>query len=422
MTAVRNDWQVTRLGEIADFRNGVNYTKENFGRGVKVINVKDFQDYTTPKYDTLDEINPDGAVRAAHLLQENDVIFVRSNGNRELIGRSLALLAVPPEPMTHSAFTIRVRLHRRPELNPRFYAYVFRSNVIRQVLSAEGNGANISNLNQDILERLVVPLPPRPQQDRIATILSAYDDLIQNNTRRIAILEEMARRLYEEWFVHFRFPGHEEAEFDGELPKGWSIGQLSDIAALVGRSMNPGNLPDQTYAHFSFPAFDVSAAPEVVRGEAIMSNKLQFTGPVVLLAKLNPRIERVWPVLQDHEAPMVASTEFVPLAPREGSSVSMIEAVVRSRGFRDYLLGLAGGTSTSHQRVKPKEVLAAQVPLAPPELWARASVALDPLLSQRDALRRKNANLRAQRDMLLPKLISGEIDVSGAEELLEAAE
>ena len=207
MTNVRNDWQERRLGEIADFRNGVNYTKENFGRGVKVINVKDFQDYATPKYDTLDEINPDGAVRAAHLLQENDVIFVRSNGNRELIGRSLALLAVPPEPITHSAFTIRVRLHRCPELNPLFYAYVFRSGVIRQILSAQGNGANISNLNQDILERLVVPLPPRGQQDRIAAILSAYDELIENNTRRIAILEEIARRLYEEWFDEERMSG-----------------------------------------------------------------------------------------------------------------------------------------------------------------------------------------------------------------------
>lgn len=308
------------------------------------------------------------------------------------------------------------------KLDPAFLLYSLCTDDLKGQIRAFGSGSTVEHMRVPDAKRLMLTLPPLPTQQRIAAILSAYDDLIENNTRRIVILEEMARRLYEEWFVHFRFPGHEEAEFDGELPKGWSIGQLSDIAALVGRSMNPGNLPDQTYAHFSFPAFDVSAAPEVVRGEAIMSNKLQFTGPVVLLAKLNPRIERVWPVLQDHEAPMVASTEFVPLAPREGSSVSMIEAVVRSRGFRDYLLGLAGGTSTSHQRVKPKEILAAQVPLAPPELWARSSVALDPLLSQRDALRRKNANLRAQRDMLLPKLISGEIDVSGAEELLEAAE
>lgn len=116
MTSTGRPWQEIELGQIAEFRNGVNYTKENFGRGVRVINVKDFQDYSTPRYDELDEINPEGVVRDAHLLQENDVIFVRSNGNRELIGRSMMLLSVPPVPVTHSAFTIRARLSDSPEV------------------------------------------------------------------------------------------------------------------------------------------------------------------------------------------------------------------------------------------------------------------------------------------------------------------
>lgn len=78
-----------RLGEIAEFKNGVNYTKESFGVGIRVINVKDFQDYSYARFDHLDEINPEGVVRDKDLLKDEDVIFVRSNGNRELIGRSL---------------------------------------------------------------------------------------------------------------------------------------------------------------------------------------------------------------------------------------------------------------------------------------------------------------------------------------------
>jgi type I restriction enzyme S subunit len=79
-------------------------------------------------------------------------------------------------------------------------------------------------------------MPPVDEQQQIAAILSAYDDLIENNTRRIQILEEMAQRIYTEWFVHFRFPGHEKVKMVdselGKIPSGWEIGQLKDVASV----------------------------------------------------------------------------------------------------------------------------------------------------------------------------------------------
>jgi type I restriction enzyme S subunit len=95
------------------------------------------------------------------------------------------------------------------------------------------HGATMSSLNQDILERIDLPLPPLPIQKRIAGILSAYDELIENNQRRIRILEAMARALYREWFVHFRFPGHESIPRVpsplGEIPQGWEVKPLASI-------------------------------------------------------------------------------------------------------------------------------------------------------------------------------------------------
>src|SRR5215208_5492765 len=82
-------WPTISLGQIAQFRNGLNYSKKNFGRGLKVINVKDFQNRFTLSPENLNEINPDGVLRQECLLHEGDIVFVRSNGNRELIGRSL---------------------------------------------------------------------------------------------------------------------------------------------------------------------------------------------------------------------------------------------------------------------------------------------------------------------------------------------
>lgn len=197
-------WPTKRLNQLAEFRNGVNYNKNSFGKGVKVVGVSDFQDYTKPRYDELEQINPDGIVTERNILRDGDIVFVRSNGNRELIGRSL-FIEQPPEEVTHSAFTIRLRFNSS-EVYPKFYAYCFRTPLIRQGLMASGGGTNISNLNQDILNALEVPLPPLPVQRRIAGILSAYDELMENSQRRIWILEAVARTLYREWFVELRLP------------------------------------------------------------------------------------------------------------------------------------------------------------------------------------------------------------------------
>jgi type I restriction enzyme S subunit len=228
MTPANNSWPTRQLGELAEFRNGVNYNKNSFGYGVKVVGVSDFQDYTKPRYSELDQINPEGIVTERNILRDGDIVFVRSNGNRELIGRSLFIEA-PPEEVTHSAFTIRLRFSSS-DVYPKFYAYCFRTPLVRKGLTAYGGGTNISNLNQDILRSLVVPVPPLSVQRRIAGILSAYDDLIENNQRRIKILEEMARSLYREWFVNFRFPGHEKVKMVpsplGLIPQGWEVKKI----------------------------------------------------------------------------------------------------------------------------------------------------------------------------------------------------
>jgi type I restriction enzyme, S subunit len=158
-------WPTRRLGDLAEFRNGVNYNKSSFGEGVKVVGVPDFQDYTKPRYAELEQINPEGIVTDRNILRDGDIVFVRSNGNRELIGRSL-FIEHPPEEVTHSAFTIRLRFTSR-EVHPKFYAYCFRTPLIRKGLTAHGGGTNISNLNQDILAALEVPFPPVAVQHQI---------------------------------------------------------------------------------------------------------------------------------------------------------------------------------------------------------------------------------------------------------------
>ncbi|MHB8311595.1 MAG: restriction endonuclease subunit S, partial [Metallibacterium sp.] len=112
--------------------------------------------------------------------------------------------------------------------------YCFRNPTTQQEMINRASSSGVPHINLGVLREFRIPLPPLATQRRIAAILSAYDDLIENNTRRIAILEEMARRIYEEWFVRFRFPGHEhtrmvESEL-GLVPEGWAVRGLYDVA------------------------------------------------------------------------------------------------------------------------------------------------------------------------------------------------
>ena len=157
-------WPTAALGGLGEFRNGLNYTQEARHRGgLPIVGVKDFQDRSFIEYSTLEELDPNAVSAAGTLLEEMDILFVRSNGNRDLIGRSLFVAEQPLRPTTYSGFTIRLRFTDR-RANPRFFSYLLRGPIIRGTLSKHGGGTNISNLNQGIL--LNHPLIPPMQATR----------------------------------------------------------------------------------------------------------------------------------------------------------------------------------------------------------------------------------------------------------------
>ena len=250
------------------------------------------------------------------------------------------------------------------------------------------------------LKATEVPIWPFPTQQRIVAILTAYDDLIENNTRRIAILEEMARRLYEEWFVHFRFPGHEEAGFDGDGPSSWNRGVLQDVVVL----QRGFDLPAKVRTYGPFPVFAATGkhgthSEAKVKGPGVVTGRSGSLGTVVYVD------EDFWPLnttLWGKEFPL-------------GSPL-----------YAFYLLAsldLAGFNSGSAvPTLNRNDIHGLPLLLPPAQLLHRFEGVVRPMRQHIRVLERKNANLRTQRDMLLPKLISGDIDVSGAEGLLEAAE
>ena len=289
---------------------------------------------------------------------------------------------------------------------------MIRDPAVKSMTGASGRQRAILSSVEDIH----VPAYPLPTQHKIAAVLSAYDDLIENNTRRIKILEDMAQTLYQKWFVHFRFPGHENVPMVesplGLIPKGWEALKYSDIVDLSRKGINPSKFPDEIFAHFSIPAFDSDCMPILDRGNSIRSSKYLITENCVLVSKLNPRIPRVWLPFLDKEHRAITSTEFLTLKPKPPVDCVFLFNLCRSPEFSAQLAVRAIGTSGSHQRVKPNDFLGMSVLIPTEHLLNRFYERVISMIEVCNTLRLKNVNLRQARDLLLPKLISSEIDVS----------
>ncbi|MCZ7617594.1 MAG: hypothetical protein M5U32_04570 [Myxococcota bacterium] len=179
--------------------------------------------------------------------------------------------------------------------------------------------------------------------------------------------------------------------------------------------------PDAIYRHFSIPAFDAGQWPKTESGESIKSQKSRVPPGAVLLSKLNPEIERVWLVDVQRDDRAVCSTEFVVLRPRPPYGRSYAYCLARSPVFRQELEGLVTGTSKSHQRAQAGAILGLSV-VRPADPLARAFGRLsEPLLARTLECRRESYTLAALRNALLPKLISGDLRIPGAEGLVARA-
>lgn len=196
-------WKATTLANIAEFKNGLNFTRTSKGETIRIVGVKDFQnEYWVPD-DGLECVTIDGKLPPLYELQAGDILTVRSNGNKQLIGRCIIVGDVP-EKTSHSGFTIRIRA-TSSEVNPEFLAYALKSKSTRARLVASGGGANISSLNQGALSSLPIKLPSRKEQAHIVATIHSMTDMckqLQNvRKHRLLQLEEMKQSLLHKAFT-----------------------------------------------------------------------------------------------------------------------------------------------------------------------------------------------------------------------------
>jgi len=196
-------WIETNLGCIAEFKNGLNFSQSSKGEKLKVVGVKDFKSNFMVPFEQLETIQIDGDLSEAYELKENDIITVRSNGNRRLIGRCL-LMGKIDNKTSYSGFTIRIRLSNK-NISPKFLAYYLKSSSTHELLINSGEGANISNLNQKILNSLPIVFPHFDQQiqlvDAIEKVEQESQELEKVYANKLILIEELKKSILQKAFT-----------------------------------------------------------------------------------------------------------------------------------------------------------------------------------------------------------------------------
>ncbi|EOF5961931.1 restriction endonuclease subunit S [Salmonella enterica] len=256
-----NSVSFLKYRDVADFRNGLNFSKESHGKGCLLIGVADFKDYFSPQWTSLGEINPFDVAKEDDYLKKGDIIFVRSNGNKALVGRSLYIDRDVKS--LFSGFCIRAR-PKTDDFYPLFLAYFAKTKHFSSSINSVA-GTNINNLNQDILGNVKIPLYSKNIQKSIVDVLSSIDKKIDLNNRINVELEAMAKTLYDYWFVQFDFPdanGKPYKTSDGkmvynatlkrEIPVGWEV---TNIGSVVRTELGgtPSTAVDDYWKEASIP-------------------------------------------------------------------------------------------------------------------------------------------------------------------------
>lgn len=303
----------------------------------------------------------------------------------------------------------------RSKADPAYLNYYLNAPKQRHKLLSNSNGATVSHVNMPIIHNLPVDLPPLPAQQRIAGVLSAYDKLIENNRRQIKLLEEAAQRLYKEWFVDLRFPGHETTPIHNGIPEGWTKGSLLDLADVVrgcsyssdqivagNRTLiNLGNLTPFGGFRFGYEKpFSGKARPDqtVCQGDVVMGLTEQATG-LAGYAALLPCVP----------TDSVISADLVKLSPREGVPRLFVYALLQYGRLSALISPLANGTKIKHLR--PESLPRAVVLLPATALMKRYAEVVKPMFDKIALAQQQIVAAREARDRLLPKLMSGEIEV-----------
>jgi type I restriction enzyme S subunit len=421
------EWLTVPLGELYDFSSGLSKPREEFGFGHGFLSFKDvFYNYFTPnKLEQL--VNSTEKEQQSCSIKRGDVFLTRTSETMDELGMSCVAL-INYERATFNGFTKRLRPKKGVQIVPEYAGYYFRSPSFRREVTAMSSLSTRASLNNEMLARLKMVIPPVSTQERIGSILKSLDDKIELNRRMNATFEATARALFQSWFVDFdpvraKLDGRQPSGIDpataalfpdsfeesplGHVPKGWEVKMLGDIGTNSRRGVQPGDLaPNTPYIALEHMPRRCIALGDWDDSAEVASGKSAFKKGQILFGKLRPYFHKVGVAPFDG----VCSTDILVLAPKSPEWFGFLLGHASS----DELIQFTdlASTGTKMPRTNWSDISSFKVVLPPKPLAAAFTKLIEPMVERMTSNLFESRNLATLRDTLLPNLLSGELSLN----------
>lgn len=384
-------WIVKRSSELYVSSSGLSKASDQFGYGFPFLSYKDvFNNYYAPeKLHTL--VNSTEKDRQKCSVKRGDVFLTRTSETTDELGMSCVALK-DYENATFNGFTKRLR-PLTEEIVPEYAAYFFRSSYFRAQCQSMASLITRASLNDGMIRRFKIRFPKEKKcQEKIGKILLTYDSLIENNTKRIRLLEKMAENLYKEWFVRFRFPGHENVKMVNGLPNGWKKGALSDVCEFKrGKNITSSEMKDGT-----IPVISAGITPSGFHSHAnVYGISVTMSSSGANAGYIAVHYSDIW----------AADCSYI----EEASTPCIYYVYELLNNIRSIINNFQRGAAQPH--VYPKDINRIKMIIPSEDIRKKANEKIGVIHRQIDNLQRQNSLLARQRDLLLPRLMSGKLGV-----------
>ena len=399
-----SDWNCSTIGDVCSVvTDGSHFSPKSVETGKYMVSVKDFTEYgfdfSSCRRISLEDyemLKSNGCIP-----QKNDIL-IGKDGARFF--EDIIIYSQNEQPALLSSIAI-LRCNEKMIL-PDFLYYILKvPSFKRNVRENYGSGSAIPRIVLKDFRRMKIMYPRLEEQQKIVSCLKGLDEKIQSNVRINDNLEQQARAIYHERF---------ETVSPNDLPSDWRIVTLGEVAMISNKSFNPLKEPEIPLEHYSIPAFDEARFPVFELSTSIKSNKFIIDASCFMISKLNPTTKRVWkPYCLTGNA--VCSTEFIVYKAKDKSITNFLYSVIDSGSFSDFMCSHVTGSTGSRQRTTPSDTLSYELILPSEDELAEFQSLVSPMYAQIRINAIENNKLKRLRDSLLPKLMSGEIDVSAVQ-------
>lgn len=412
---MKEEWKKVKLGELYEVHNGLSKGGKFFGFGYPFLSFSTiFNNWFIPER-IKDLVQSTEVERANFSVKAGDVFITRTSETADELGMSCVALKDYPN-ATYNGFCKRLRpIESDYSLNYKYIGYYLRTKSFRNnFLGLSGAMTTRASLKNDDLLAMEITLPPLPTQQKIASVLSAYDDLIENNRRQIKLLEEAALKLYKEWFVKLNFPGHENTKIVDGIPEGWKEVAIGNLCIRVNAGGTPNRKKTEYWDKHEVKWFKTKElqdcwlfdAEEYISEKGLNNSSAKiFPENTILMAiYASPTLGRLG-ILTDDACCNQAALCMI----ADEEKISYQWLYLKLMELRDYFNSVARGAgqqNISGDVVKNKIVLVPEK-----KLMEEFTSITKPYFNKIKNCQLSIVNLQLARDKLLPKLMNGEIEV-----------